>query len=188
MIFFTSDSHFGHANIIRYAGRPFNNVNEMDQVLIDNWNSVVTNKDIVYHLGDFSFGPAPLYLNQLNGTKYFVRGNHEKPLINAIGNKDIPYIRHLKIESYPQIVLCHYAMKVWDKSHFDSWHLYGHSHGTLENDGKSFDVGVDCHNFTPISVEQIAKIMDSRPDNFNYIKKLPGYTREEFEKARHEED
>ena len=128
------------------------------------------------------------YLNKLNGRIEFVRGNHEKPLINAIGMQNIPYMRHLKIENYPQIVLCHFAMKVWDKSHFDSWHLYGHSHGTVENEGKSFDVGVDCHKFTPISVEEVAIIMESRPDNFNYIKKLSGYNHAEFEKARHEEE
>lgn len=188
MIFFTSDTHLGHANIIRYCGRPFKDVDEMDQTIINNWNSVVTDKDIVYHLGDFSFGPATRYMKELNGTKYFVRGNHEKPLLNLVNVKDVPYIRHLKIESYPEIVVCHYAMRVWNKSHFNSWHLYGHSHGTLEGQGKSFDVGVDCWNFTPISIEQVAREMDKRPDNPNYIKRLKGYNDAEFEKARNEEE
>jgi calcineurin-like phosphoesterase family protein len=168
MIFFSSDHHFGHANILKYCNRPFKDVEEMDRVLVDNWNSVVTNKDIVYHLGDFSFGPAPLYLNQLNGTKYFVRGNHEKPLVNALGNKDIPYIRHLKIESYPEIVISHFAMRVWNKSHFGSYHLFGHSHGRLEPYKRSVDIGIDSHwitgkkEFRPFSCEEVCSFLEKR--------------------------
>ena len=192
--FFTADTHFGHANIIRYTARPFKDVDEMDRVLIENWNSVVSKEDIVYHLGDFSFGPATKYMTQLNGIKCFVRGNHEKPLLNLVNVRDVPNIRSVKIEGYPEIVLCHFAMRVWNKSHFDSWHLYGHSHGTLEGQGKSIDVGVDTRHlykhkkYTPYSIEEIDEIMRTRPNNFNYLKRLPGYNNVEFEKARYEEE
>jgi calcineurin-like phosphoesterase family protein len=168
MIFFTSDTHFGHANIIRYTGRPFKDVDEMDKTLINNWNSIVTDKDIVYHLGDFSFGPATKYMKELNGTKYFVRGNHEKPLLNLINVKDVPYIRHLNIDSHPEIVICHYSMRVWSKSHFGSFHLFGHSHGRLEPYKKSVDVGVDSHwitgkqEFRPFSCEEVCAFLEKR--------------------------
>lgn len=160
----------------------------MNSTIINNWNSVVTSRDIIYHLGDFSFGEARKYLNELNGTIYFVRGNHEKPLIHEIGQANIPYIRHLKIDNYPEIVISHFAMRVWNKSHFGSWHLFGHSHGTLEGQGKSFDVGVDCNNFTPISIIDIERRMQSLPENFNHIKHLPGYSDAEFEKGRTSEE
>ena len=62
------------------------------------------------------------------------------------------------------IVLCHYAMKIWNKSHHGVWHLYGHSHGTLPDDpySMSFDVGVDCHDFKPLGFDDIKKIMDKK--------------------------
>ena len=140
----------------------------MDRVLVENWNSIVTDQDIVYHLGDFSFGPATKYMKLLNGTKCFVRGNHEKPLLNLINIKDVPYIRHLQIESYPSITLCHFSMRVWHKSHFGAYHLFGHSHGRLEPYKRSVDVGVDSHwitgkqEFRPFSCEEVCDYLEKR--------------------------
>lgn len=188
MIFFTSDTHFNHANIIRYCNRPFKNVTEMDETLIANWNSVVGPKDTVYHLGDFCFGNALDYLEKLNGFIYHICGNHEKPLINAVGVHKVPFIRTAKIPEYPDIIMSHFAMRVWNKSHFNSWHLYGHSHGTLPGQGKSFDVGVDCWEFRPVSLDQITFKMAHLPDNFNYLRRLPGYDQGEFEAARQDNE
>ena len=70
-----------------------------------------------------------------------------------------------------KIVLCHYAMRVWDGSHYNSWMLYAHSHGKLESQGKSFDVGVDCWNYVPVSFDQVVEKMKTLPDNFNLVKK-----------------
>ncbi|KKL95432.1 hypothetical protein LCGC14_1854620, partial [marine sediment metagenome] len=67
------------------------------------------------------------------------------------------------------ITLCHYAMRVWDKSHFNSWQLYGHSHGTLNGIGKQYDVGVDANNFLPVSFANLTELMEAKKDNFNYI-------------------
>ncbi len=69
-----------------------------------------------------------------------------------------------------RITMCHYCMRVWHLSHYNSWHVFGHSHGRLEAIGKSFDVGVDCNNFKPISWEELKIIMNKRPDNFNLKK------------------
>jgi hypothetical protein len=68
------------------------------------------------------------------------------------------------------ITLCHWCMRVWPKSHYNSWHLYGHSHGKLPSEGKSHDVGVDNNNFYPLSLIEITKIMKYKPDNFNLVK------------------
>jgi calcineurin-like phosphoesterase family protein len=62
-------------------------------------------------------------------------------------------------------------MRVWPRSHYNSWQLYGHSHGRLEPVGKQWDVGVDNNNFYPVSFDQLVEIMKNRPDNFNLVKK-----------------
>lgn len=185
--FFTSDTHFGHANIIKYCSRPFASVEEMDNTLIHNWNAVVRPEDTVYHLGDFAVGggPAAPYLRRLNGTIYFCLGNHDKRLrfikayldielelqdhfAGSYLNDDkvkfgIPYLREVTVEKQ-EIVLCHYAMKVWNGSHKGSWQLYGHSHGTLPDDPNSLscDVGVDCWNYFPVSMEQLRDKMKTK--------------------------
>jgi calcineurin-like phosphoesterase family protein len=141
----------------------------MDETLINNWNSVIKDSTTeVYHLGDFSFNHAHIYLSKLNGIKLFVRGNHEKPLLNTINKKDVPYIRNIKIEGYPDITLCHFAMRVWPSSHFGSLHLFGHSHGKLEPYKKSVDVGVDSHwitgkkEYRPFSCEEVCAYLEKR--------------------------
>ena len=79
-VFFTSDTHFYHANIINFCGRPFKNVEVMNETLIANWNSVVGPDDIVFHLGDFCLGGSAEWtniLNRLNGKIYLIVGNHD---------------------------------------------------------------------------------------------------------------
>jgi calcineurin-like phosphoesterase family protein len=194
--FFTSDTHLGHANIIKYANRPYyqpsdfdangewknfsikqQRAREMDADLVKRWNSVVTNEDDVYHLGDFCFGDtgdAIGYINQLNFNKfYFIWGNHDSAMENlwkeynkgGVANLQgriifLGNMKEIKVENQP-IVLNHYAMRVWNRSHHGAWHLYGHSHGSLPDDptSRSFDCGVDCHDLTPISFEQVSKLM-----------------------------
>jgi calcineurin-like phosphoesterase family protein len=81
MIFFTSDTHFGHHNIIKYCGRPFKDANDMNESFIRNWNSVVGVDDDVYHLGDVSFMSKQQTINiikKLNGRIYLVSGNHDR--------------------------------------------------------------------------------------------------------------
>ena len=166
MYFFTSDEHYQHANIIKYCNRPFENVFEMDKELIRRHNEVVKDNDIVVHAGDFMMGNkafAAKYIDQLKGSHIFIKGSHDRWL------KDAPQIWEKSIE-HTHIVVCHYSMRVWPKSHYGSWQLYGHSHGGLEPIGKQWDIGVDNNNFYPVSFEQLKEIMKSRPDSFNLIK------------------
>ena len=175
---FTSDTHFGHANVIRYCDRPYSSLSEMDDVLVANWNQVVRPNDIVYHLGDFTLGgqeQAKAYFARLNGRISVVPGGHDKgwvskdEYISKSGQPVVilPPLVTIKLQipglSGSQIiVLYHYAMRVWDRSHYDSWHLYGHSHCNLPQYSKSLDVGVDCWHYFPVTLGQIAKEMSER--------------------------
>lgn len=161
--FFTADQHFGHRNIIEYCNRPFDSLEEMDKELIARHNSVVSPKDRVVHAGDFclkSKYATESYIKQLNGQHTFLKGSHD----NWLGKYWPLQIWEKKIEGQ-YITVCHFAMRRWPKSHYGTWHLYGHSHGELPPEGKSWDVGVDNNDFYPVSFEQICEIMASRPDN-----------------------
>lgn len=163
MIWFTADPHFGHANIIKYCNRPFADVDEMDDALIRNWNSCVKKDEHVYVLGDFSFAPPQNYFPLLNGHKHLIIGNHDQKRVKALEKlfvwcKYYHELRHLK----QHIVLMHYGMRVWNRHHHGSWHLYGHSHGTLPSHGLSIDVGVDAHNYYPVSFSEVSGIMAAR--------------------------
>jgi calcineurin-like phosphoesterase family protein len=181
MFFFTADTHLGHDNIIRYCNRPFASVDEMDETIIKNWNSVVSKTDTVYHLGDFSFKNPLIYLRRLNGNIILIEGNHDKG--DLTGFSSVHKMKTIVIEK-TTIVLCHFAMRVWEKSHFNSWHCYGHSHGELASLGKSYDVGVDNNSFMPISFDELYTIMQKLPDNENWLEKLKGYNPQEFLAAK----
>jgi calcineurin-like phosphoesterase family protein len=172
MLWFTGDTHFSHANIIKYCNRPFENVREHDETLIKNWNSVVGLDDDIYHLGDFAFasnGYIENILRRLNGHKHLIFGNHDRKTMKGHildWFEDVEYYMELRIpdeemDNEQMIVLCHYAFEVWNKRHFGSWHLHGHSHGTLpsRDDQARYDVGVDNNNYKPVSYDDIKKIM-----------------------------
>lgn len=166
---FTSDTHFGHTNIIKYCDRPFKTAEEMDNTIIENWNKVVEYNDIVYHLGDFCFGRNEgdfnRYFHRLKGRIILIKGNHDKLTWRYRSAFFASYNSYHEVDIEGQkITLCHYAMKVWNKSHRGAWHLYGHSHGSLPDDKNSLsiDVGVDCHNFKPLNLNDIRDIMSKK--------------------------
>ena len=172
--FFTSDTHFNHKNIIKYCNRPFQSIDEMNFVMVEKWNSVVSSRDTVYHLGDFALGDIhhfSRWASQLNGNIKILPGNHDHLWLKDFKSSEkiqvvaplipieIPEIMNGK---HPQVlVMCHYSMQVWDRSHHGAWHLFGHSHGNLKGIGLSFDVGVDCTNFAPLSIDQVVSEMSN---------------------------
>lgn len=178
--FFTSDLHFGHENIIKYCKRPWATVQEMDEALIANWNSVVGKEDEVWNLGDAGFCCSDTHLLQclkrLNGKHHFVMGNHDI-ITEKLWLKDTFLFdkwcfgyQELTIQDQ-NIVLCHYAMREWHHNLRGTWHLFGHTHGLLRPFGKSVDVGVDngkevlgaeVNPFRPYSFEEVKKFMDTQ--------------------------
>jgi len=172
-IFFTSDTHFGHQNVIKYSNRPFRDKWDMDEQLISRWNAKVPENAIVYHLGDFSFSQPERTLevaNQLNGTIRFIRGNHDRGIKGPITRR-FEWIKDLAEVRSPdgrKLVLCHYPLTTWNQSHRGSWMLHGHCHGNLRAPASTrLDVGVDTHgNYEPYSWEEIDRILSKRKYDF----------------------
>jgi len=159
MIWFTSDTHFDHDRVCEYCKRPWADVEEMNEALIANWNAAVRPGDVVYHLGDFAFRRHRYFAERLNGQIVLIEGTHDK--MSAHDKKAFTLVGPLHvIKQEPPIVLCHYAMRVWPMSHYGAWHLFGHSHGHLEPQGKSFDVGVDAWGFRPVSLDEVSQKME----------------------------
>jgi calcineurin-like phosphoesterase family protein len=168
--FFTSDSHFFHHNVIGYCNRPFLSVDEMDEYMIEKWNSVVGKGDVVYHLGDFAITgyskkhtpKVEKLLGKLNGNKILIRGNHDAPaVLEATGWGSVKNLHHINIDGQ-RIIMCHYPMRSWQFKAHGSWMLYGHCHHNLPpvQGELSLDVGVDGWDFTPLSFNRIKGIMD----------------------------
>ena len=154
MIYFTGCTHFGHYNIIRLANRPFNSVEEMDAVLIENWNKTVKDTDTVIHHGDFSYrgSKAPEeYLKKLKGRIVRLQGNHD-PI--RWGND----YRKFK-ENNLGIVCFHYPIEEWDGWFRGDIHTHCHTHKPiLKSAERRFNVTVEACNYKPISLEELLEI------------------------------
>lgn len=166
--YFSSDWHLDHKNVIKYDNRPFKSVDEMNETIIVNYNNIVKPEDDFYFLGDFSFNVKKMenHLSRLNGNLFFIKGNHDgKEHINLYKKYGIFLGEQKEIKVNNQsIILNHYSMKVWNKSHHGTWHLYGHSHGSLPDDKNSlsFDAGCMLFDYKPIEFEQVQKIMSKK--------------------------
>lgn len=175
MIWFTSDTHFGHSNIVRLCHRPFPSIQEMDAMLIKNWNEVVASDDTVYVLGDFAYKHShslESYVNQLNGHVHLILGNHDRDSIDLYRHcfESVQDILYLKVEGIKEeIVLFHYPILSWKRRGRGAWHLYGHMHerkSPVMEERLAYNVGVDTNKFYPISLEQLKPIMQIREEAF----------------------
>lgn len=191
-IWFTSDTHWGHKNIVRGCSaweaneggpkaRDFDTLEEHNEELIFKFNSVVKENDELWHLGDWSFGGhenIKKFREKLNCKNiHLVFGNHDqhiepinspyRSLFSSIDYyKELNFKLDVKWKQFQKlkIVMSHYAMRVWNKSHHGSIHLYGHSHGTLPDNGtRSMDVGVDTNNLFPYHLDEVLLKLINRP-------------------------
>jgi calcineurin-like phosphoesterase family protein len=189
-IWFSSDHHFAHKNIIKYEKRPFGyfegiqdisdeQIQLHDMALINNWNNNVKKDDIVFYCGDLFMGKCRNYLRDildiLNGKIYYIFGNHDQILRK---NLDLQkrfvfcgdYLE-IDINKKTYITLTHYAMRIWNRRHYGSWNLFGHSHNNLpDNNDRSMDIGIDAiyaktnniKDFRPISYLEVKEILKDR--------------------------
>lgn len=173
-VFFTADWHHGSGNIIKYCNRPFSSVEEMNDTLISNYNSVVTKKDKCYFLGDTVWGHKNYrhVFEQLNGEKFIVLGNHDneqcykKLLIDHVIH-GVYKVKGITIDNQ-YVWMSHYCHQVWNNSFHGSFHFFGHSHNTLKfSRGKSCDVGVDRWDYFPVDFETLYLYLKDR-DNKNF--------------------
>lgn len=167
-VFFTSDTHFGHARTLAVRKRPFASLEEMDETMIARWNAAVAKDDEVYHLGDFaSLGTDGLgaILDRLGGRIHLILGNNDDAdaIARARRFASVAEMRELTLEGQ-RIFLCHYPMRDWPNAWRGAWHLFGHVHGRLDREplGLSLDVGVDSHGYAPVSFASVARTMAGR--------------------------
>ena len=167
MIYYISDLHLNHANIINMSNRPFNSIEEMNKTLINNWNKRISKNDIVYFLGDFAYRcnqqQATELLKQLHGEKYFIKGNHDKETwLNKIKEENLikDWYNYKEInDAGRMVILCHYPLHSWNGLYHGSYHLYGHVHEkTVENEDwqkHRFNVCVENTNYYPITLDDL---------------------------------
>lgn len=168
-VWFTADSHFSHANILKLGnGRPFKDIQEHDDKLIEYWNRRVDGDDVVFHLGDFNYKSsvdANFFLKKLNGKKFLIIGNHDnqKTILADGWEGALPY-QELELNG-TKITLCHYPLEEWNGYFKGSWMLHGHVHGitkTVPIRKNRVDVGVDNFNWAPASFEEIKEFNAER--------------------------
>jgi calcineurin-like phosphoesterase family protein len=186
-VWITSDTHFGHKNIVRgvtnwrtqdgqipvESTRDFNTVEEMNQRLADGINNVVDQDDTLIMLGDVSFGGFDNIGNFINRIVckniHLILGNHDTHIENNRGDiqdkfLSVQHYLEVKIEG-KDFVLCHYPLQSWHGLNKGVIHLHGHVHlpdNRKFGNGKKMDVGVDGNNLDPYSISDIIKIMDKR--------------------------
>jgi calcineurin-like phosphoesterase family protein len=158
-VWFTADTHFGHAGALALYLRPFASVAAMDAAMVSRWNAIVQPDDDVWHLGDFALRTSPeaadALLRSLNGRKHLVTGNNDPPGIIALTSwSSVQAYAEITLGSTP-LVLCHYAFRTWNGMAKGTLNLHGHSHGRLKPLPRQTDVGVDCWDFQPIAVDRL---------------------------------
>jgi calcineurin-like phosphoesterase family protein len=159
-VFFISDLHFGHKNILKFSRqyREGNSIEEHDAWLMSNWNKVVNRKDVVYVLGDVAFDPISLKkVAELNGIKKLIRGNHD--LLDA--NVYLKYFTNIYgLLKYKHFWLNHAPIR--PNNLRGRIQIHGHVHEKTINDPRYINVCVEAINGTPISLEEIREIEKSR--------------------------
>lgn len=177
MIYFISDHHWGHANVIRMSHRPFDNVHEMNQVMFERWNEVVEPDDEVYYLGDIMFKMNPNtfvnhIFNKLNGKIYFLEGNHDTKYLKKYMDRiewvrDRFDLRYTHEEKEYRFILDHYPIYSWNGMWRKSIHLHGHTHYNtsdlyFESIGHKLNVNCEFLDYRPISIVDVINMFKDK--------------------------
>lgn len=161
--FFIADPHFGHRAIIEYENRPFDDVEQMDETIIANWNRVVTKQDKVYLLGDLSFynnERTTVIVRRLRGQKYLVLGNHDKPGVQAYYTMGFHRVYDCPIILDSFWMLSHEPLYI--NANMPYANIFGHVHSNsqyTDSGPQSFCACVERIDYTPIAFEEIKRRM-----------------------------
>lgn len=177
-MWFTSDQHFGHRNIIQYCKRPFADQEEMHRELIARHNTVVSETEEVFHLGDFALDERliPGILSQLNGRHTLVVGNHDR--CHPCHSRSDAAKRRYLLYGFSS-VSTEIRMGPWTVNHLPysetrrypewrpvddgGWLLHGHVHELWKTKDRMINVGVDQWNYTPVHISELERIRDELP-------------------------
>lgn len=180
-VFFTSDLHFGHENVIRFDKRPFASVDEMDEELIKRWNAKVSEGDLVYVLGDLIWksknNDAPSLIKRLHGSIILIKGNHDRFLHNSAAKKSLAGLKDyddIEVTTEDGIkrrcILSHYFIPFYNGNRYNAIHLHGHSHKTAESEEevhivnelnakgynlRIYNVGCMYWGYVPVTLDEI---------------------------------
>ena len=169
MNYYISDLHLGHKNILRICNHPFNNIEEMEIKIIENWNKKVTPEDDIWLLGDVIHHHGGNYVNtlkNLNGKKHLIIGNNEKNIMNNEKAKklfeSIDYYREIT-DNDKMVVMFHHPILEWNRYYQNSIHLHGHIHNKttldtykiIKNRKNAYNVGVDVIGFEPCTLDEV---------------------------------
>ena len=182
-IWFTSDHHFGHFNIIKYCNRPFNSVGHMHAMMESCWNDAVAPGDTVYYLGDFAMNArmVPEILRNLNGTKILIAGNHDKchsgtprwvehylsagfdsvqtEMDMEIAGENV-LLHHFPYRNEADPNQKHFAQRPVDQGR---WLIHGHVHDRWKVVKKQINVSVEVWDFSPVSLEALEQLIKAGP-------------------------
>jgi calcineurin-like phosphoesterase family protein len=160
-VFFTADTHFGHAGALALYRRPFASVAAMNQAMVERWNATVGPDDEVWHLGDFALrlpvAALAELLDRLAGRKHLILGNNDPPTVADLpGWASVAAYAELLVDE-TRLVLCHYAFRTWNGMAKGALNLHGHSHGRLKPLPRQIDVGVDVWDFRPVTLAELRR-------------------------------
>lgn len=176
MKYFSSDWHLSHDKVIGFSNRPFSSIRKMDETILRNMLSPLKKGDIFYFLGDLSLDRdiTKRVLDSIpkGVTFVWILGNHDK-VVTVNNNIEITRMKEIKIGK-KCVTLCHYPMKLWNKSQHNSWQLFGHIHKgetfrQFPINGKMLNVNCEYHNYKPWTEMEITQYMENMPDNFDYL-------------------
>lgn len=159
-VFLISDLHLDHTNIIRYCNRPFYSKEEMNKVLVSNWNAVIGTSDLVFFLGDLTLGPkhhtTDYWLSKLNGRKFFIHGNHDADLVTKA--VEVPNHYFIKFKEY-SFMLTHKPIR---PAYWNGWIVHGEVHNNhldkhpfINYAEKTINVSVEVIDYKPILIDRI---------------------------------
>lgn len=169
MKFYIADCHFGDEKVIEFSNRPFENVEEMDECLIRNWNKKVNEWDDIYILGDLIHRceEPERYLKRLKGRLHLICGNHDNDLKESKYGKYFIQVSDYAVvkDDNHRLVLFHYPLLEWDGYYYGSWHIFGHIHNHISLTQhrvsklpKALNCGVDVTGFQPVTFDELVHI------------------------------
>lgn len=163
----TSDLHLGHENVLSHDGRPFGNIEEMDEAITYNFRELIGPEDNLFILGDAAWQTKSFlkfYDSLRTKNVYYVKGNHEKALKKKWHLfKEVHSLCEVLVQGIKlPIVMCHYPLEEWNRSYYGAWHLHGHRHGSVADNPNIYrlDMSINLWDYLPVKLNSIKEVFN----------------------------